>query len=143
MPDRLQLPDDRRQPCTRCGATGYSDANACPVCDASRCDQCGVYIEELGSWVCRECVPAALEMAEDNLPCECVNTTGRWDLEESVDVRNCPAHGPHSPAARRERELEAAEEAKYWSRPGWAEVFKPYLVTTSVRFPDGCDSEDD
>ena len=42
-------------------------------------------------------------------PCECVQV----DADE-WSARWCPAHGPHSPTAKREREREAAEEAAWW-----------------------------
>lgn len=44
---------------------------------------------------------------EDEPECECVQVD--VDLFES---RDCPAHGPHSEAARRQREQEAADEAE-------------------------------
>lgn len=47
--------------------------------------------------------------------CECENITGRWDLEERFDSRNCPVHGPYGTATREERRRQAAEEWEFWS----------------------------
>jgi len=49
---------------------------------------------------------------EEELVCECVQID--VDLD---DARYCPAHGPHSPAAKRQREQEADEEARFWRTP--------------------------
>jgi hypothetical protein len=46
---------------------------------------------------------------DEDPPCECV----RIDVD-LYDNRACPAHGPWSEAARRQREQEAADEAAYW-----------------------------
>jgi hypothetical protein len=53
--------------------------------------------------------------------CEC-----HYIDADVVDSRDCPVHGPHSDAAKRAQEQEAAAEAAYWSNPAWEKVFNEF-----------------
>jgi hypothetical protein len=50
---------------------------------------------------------------EDCRECECIQT----DVDQ-FDARCCPAHGPHSYGAYRQRQHEADSEFAYYDTPG-------------------------
>ncbi len=78
--------------------------------DGWRCATCGYFYPNRGDLAFKP--PAECENCEEQEPpCECVQI----DADE-WSARNCPAHGPNSPAEKRWKAVEAEDEARSAAR---------------------------
>jgi hypothetical protein len=72
----------------------FCTVELCSSCPQFTCDGCGdkFCLEHVTKQDDLEfCPDCAADIPEPE--CECVNVTGRWDLEETFDASGCPAHG--------------------------------------------------